>query len=254
MNRPLEARFGKPHVRKKHLLVRGLEVGNLRLERRANRHDRRAFALGIILDGAQQRIFDEAVLGDVGDVHRRLHRQQKKRLQHRALFRIQIDRACGLSLIQGGRHLLERCHQALCLLVAARARDLGVLGELLIDRGEVRERELRVDRFDVRHRIDRAGDVYDVVVGEAAHDVGDGIGLADVGQELVAQSFALGRARDEPRDVDKFHSRGNDTRRARDARQRVEPWIGHGDNPDVGLDRAERVVLRGDAGFGQRVE
>ena len=93
-----------------------------------------------------------------------------------------------------------------------------------------------------------------VLVLEAAHDMADRIDLADVRKELVAEALSFARTFHKPRDVDKFHSRGNDTRRARDARQRVEPWIGHGDNPDVGLDRAERVVLRGDAGFGQRVE
>ena len=45
----------------------------------------------------------------------------------------------------------------------------------------------------------RALDVDDVRVLEAAHDVDDGVDLADVGQKLVAQPLALGGARDEAR-------------------------------------------------------
>ncbi len=42
------------------------------------------------------------------------------------------------------------------------------------------------------------------MVVEAAHDVDDGVGLADVGQELVAQAFALGGAGDQAGDVDEL--------------------------------------------------
>ena len=47
---------------------------------------------------------------------------------------------------------------------------------------------------DVGDRVDPALDVDDVVVLEAAHHVGDGVDLADVGQELVAEALALGGA------------------------------------------------------------
>ena len=42
----------------------------------------------------------------------------------------------------------------------------------------------------------------DVVVLKAAQDVGDGVDLADMAKELVAQALALGGAFDEARDVD----------------------------------------------------
>jgi hypothetical protein len=34
----------------------------------------------------------------------------------------------------------------------------------------------------------------------------------------------------------------------------LQPRIGHLDDADVGLDRAERVVFSGNAGLGQRIE
>lgn len=36
-----------------------------------------------------------------------------------------------------------------------------------------------------------ARDVHDVVVLEAAHDLADRVGLADVGEELVTEALAL---------------------------------------------------------------
>ena len=42
--------------------------------------------------------------------------------------------------------------------------------------------------------------------------------------------------------------------RLRDRGERCEPRVGHLDDADVRLDRAERIVLRRDAGLGQRVE
>ncbi len=52
-----------------------------------------------------------------------------------------------------------------------------------------------------------AGDVHDVVVLEAAHDVRDRVDFADVREELVAEAFALRCAGDEAGDVDELHRR-----------------------------------------------
>ena len=62
------------------------------------------------------------------------------------------------------------------------------------DAGEVGKRQFGADGFDVGNRIDFACDMDDVVVVKAAHDVDDGVGFADVGEELVAQAFAFARA------------------------------------------------------------
>ena len=50
-----------------------------------------------------------------------------------------------------------------------------------------------------------AVDVDHVGVGEDPDDLADRVGLADVGEELVAQALALRRAADQPGDVDEPH-------------------------------------------------
>jgi hypothetical protein len=58
-----------------------------------------------------------------------------------------------------------------------------------LHRIEIAQDEFRVDDFDVADRIDRAGDMVDVVVLKTAYDLNDRIDFADVGQKLVAEAF-----------------------------------------------------------------
>src|SRR5690554_747201 len=84
--------------------------------------------------------------------------------------------------------------------------------------------------------------------------MGNGVGLADVGQELVAQAFAFGGAGDQAGDVDEFHGGGHDSLGLYDFGQFGQAWVGHGHHAGIGFDGAEREVLCADAGFGQCVE
>ena len=86
-------------------------------------------------------------------------------------------------------------------LVALRAL-LEQSGDALLEAFEVGQQQFGLDHFGVGDGIDLVGDMLDVVILEAAQDVDDGVDLADVAEELVAEPFALGRAFDEPGDVD----------------------------------------------------
>ena len=75
----------------------------------------------------------------------------------------------------------------------------GFLGGL-----QVGQRQFGLDDFDVGDGVDLAGDVDHVRVFEAAHHVDDGVGFADVREELVAQALALAGAGHQAGDVDEF--------------------------------------------------
>ena len=75
---------------------------------------------------------------------------RKSGLQHRLLLVVEVERAHRPRFVQHRQALLEHRDEPLRLLVAARARDLAVARELPLDRREVGERELGVDRLDVR--------------------------------------------------------------------------------------------------------
>ena len=85
--------------------------------------------------------------------------------------------------------------------------------------------------------------MHHIVVGETAHDVGDGVGLADVREELIAEALALGGAGDQPGDVHELHRARHHPRRAHDRGKLVEPWIGHGHDAGIRFDGTERKVL-----------
>ena len=109
---------------------------------------------------------------------------------------------------------------------------------------EVGEHQLGLDRLDVGDRIDAAVGMDDPRVLVRPHDVHDRVGLADVGQELVAEPLAAVGAGDEPGDVVELdrvrHELGGPDRRG----DRVEALVVDREDRDVGLDRGERVVGR----------
>jgi tRNA/rRNA methyltransferase len=112
-----------------------------------------------------------------------------------------------------------------------------------------------VDRVGVGHRVDAPLDMGDVAILEAAQDMGDGVDLADIGEELVAEPLSLRRAAHQPRDVDKSQPRRDGLLRLRDGGQPVEPGVGNRHLADIRLDGAEGKIgrLRG-GGARQRVE
>ena len=78
------------------------------------------------------------------------------------------------------------------------------LGSALFQAVEIGQHQLGLDRLGVADRIDAAFDMGDVGILEAAQHVDDGIDLADIGEELVAQALALAGAAHQPGDVDEF--------------------------------------------------
>ena len=114
--------------------------------------------------------------------------------------------------------------------------------------------QLEGDDGDIIEGIDAAGDVDDVWVVEAADHLDDGVGLSDVGEELVAEPFAFGGAFDEACDIDEGNGGRNDLFAAGLERERLEARVGHFDDADIGIDGAEGIVFRGDLFASQRVE
>ena len=141
--------------------------------------------------------------------------------------------ARGLALAQGVERLLDHRRLGRGFLVAALGALLEV-GQALLEAVEVGQHQLGLDDLGVAHRIDAARDVGDVAVLEAAQHVGDGVDLADVGEELVAQAFALRRALDQAGDVDELELGVDDLGRARDAASLSSRGSGTATRPTLG--------------------
>ena len=143
-----------------------------------------------------------------------------------------------------------------CASLSPPARgDLRVARELLLDGLEVGERELGVDRLDVGDRIDLARDVDDVRRPRSS---------ARRGRSRRSRGCWRGTGCRAPR-PSRRPRRGRRCRRTRRspgvtfcgfaiAASAASRGSGTSTMPTFGLDRAERVVLGGDAGLGERVE
>ncbi len=135
---------------------------------------------------------------------------------------------------------------ALCELLAA----VDAAREYL----HVGEDKLEVNRDNIVRRVERSGNVDDVFVLKAAHDMDDGVHLANVCQKLVAKPLAPGRAAHEPGDIHELNDGGRVLFGVVHLRQHVEPFVRHGDDAHVRVDGAERVVRGLGRGACDRVE
>ena len=84
--------------------------------------------------------------------------------------------------------------------------------------------------------------MHHVGVVEDTDDLTDGVSLADVREELVAQTLTLTGPAHDPSDVDETHRGRNLLGRAEDLGQGGKPVIGHPHNTHIGFDGGEGIV------------
>lgn len=252
----VQARLFHAHGFEEHLhFFQIVQFGDLGFDLVAHRHDDGAFFLGDGVHHVEVRVVLEAVFGDVGDVHHRLGGEQVEGPGQALLVVTQVleQAACRLAFGEVGDEFFQQGFLRYGFLVAT----LGGTGnalQLLLAAVEVGHDQFEVDDLDITLGVDAVGDVDDVLVFEAAHHVGDGVGLADVGEELVAQAFTFRCARHQAGDIDEFHGGGDDLLGLDDFGQGIQARVGHGHDAAVRLDGAEGEVFCGDAGFGEGVE
>ena len=102
--------------------------------------------------------------------------------------------------------------------------------------------EFAVDDLLVAYRIDTSVNMYDVRVFETAEYMEDGVGLADVCKELVAESFSLAGTLHESCDIHDFHCCRNDSLRVAEAFQNFQTLVRNVCRTDVRLYCTERKV------------
>ena len=206
------------------------------------------------IDGRQ--VVVEHILVHVGHIQDGLHGEQEQALGSGALLVGHLHRRSALALVEPGKQTLGDLELGHELLVA-----LGLLlelGQLLLERTHVGQDELGHDGIGIAGRIDElaraAHFTHDVGILKVAHDLADGVGLADVCQELVAQALALVGALHQTCDVDELDRSRHDAARVNDVGELLQAAIGHINDTHVGVDRGKRVV-GGKAGlFGKRGE
>ena len=165
-------------------------------------------------------------------------------MEHALLLRLAHGEPRRLALAQQRQRPVDQIERLLGLLGVL----VGALGlsleavDALFEALEIGEHQLGLDGLDVGDRIDPVLHVGDVGVLEAAHHVRDGIDLADIGQELVAEALALRGAAHQAGDIHEGQPGRHDLGRLGKLGQHVKTRVRHRDLADVRLDRAERIV------------
>ena len=199
-------------------------------------------------------VFDalhQVVLAHVAGVEDGLAAQQAHLVEHGLLLGValvEVEAAGGLAAFQMSSKLLQPCSLGGGSLVVAALCSLGHPACAVLNDLEVGEDQLIVDGVDVRDGVHGFGlghilhDMDDVVVVKATHHMDDGVALADVAEEFVAEACALTCALHEACDVHELHDGGGLLVGLPDLSQLVQPLVGHGHDAAVRLDGAEGIV------------
>ena len=252
-NQAVQTRLGLANFGEEHFLVLVFHIGHFGLHLGADRHHRCVLRGGVSRQAIQKRIVFKAVFCHVGYKHRRLGRDQEKLLQQRQLFLAELNGAYGFGFIEHCLAFFKNGHQLDGLLVA-RARRFGHAVQGLFNSGQIGQTKFCLNHLNVRDGVNFAGHVNDVVVFKAAHHIDGGIGLADMGQKLVAQAFARAGACNQPGNVNKFNDGPLNFLRAHNRRQQIQTGVRNFNDTHIGLNRTKRVILSRNSRLGQGVE
>jgi hypothetical protein len=149
--------------------------------------------------------------------------------------------------------LLQKNHGTRCLTIAtARLAAKAIQGSL--HRLEVGQHQFSLDGLHIRQSVHTPFHMDDTRRLEAAHHMGDGLGLADVGQETITQPMTLGRTGHQASDVHQLHLGRNDPLGTREPGQGIEACVGHHHHATVGLDGAKGIVFCRYGSTGQGIE
>jgi hypothetical protein len=117
---------------------------------------------------------------------------------------------------------------------------------------EIGQRQFRVDRDEVIDGVQRIRCARHIARLEDSHHMDKRIRFPHVVKEAVSQSLAARRSFDQPRDVHELDNRSHLVARRKHLVESVQASVGDLDYSDIGVDRAERVLLSRDGDGGQR--
>ena len=107
---------------------------------------------------------------------------------------------------------------------------------------DIRENQLKIDRFDISKRINASVYMDDIWIFEAAYYMYDCIYFTDICKELVAEAFTLGCTLYQTCDINKFDNSRCHLLRVVKIPEQFQSFIRNSNHADVRVDGTERVV------------
>ena len=249
----IQARFVKPEVGQEVLFVFVIQQRDLSFNRRTDADNLCTLVDRILTNSIEMRVVLKAILINVGDVHDRLVCDQVNAQQN---FILQIgffQRANRQALVEVSLDPSQRIAVSDSIFLAGLCRSRCTI-KLPLYGLEVGQCQFGVDRLDIVDRIDLSCNVCDVVVLKTTHNVSDCVGLTDISQKLITEPLTFRRASDEPRDIHELHRRRQNLLRFDDPGQNIKTRIRNGNDADIRLNGAERIILSRNLGRSERIE
>ncbi|MPM81919.1 hypothetical protein SDC9_128976 [bioreactor metagenome] len=181
------------------------------------------------------------VLTDVCNIDDGLAGEQKEPAHELRFFLGQVETAGGLPALQRRLEALQQRNLRNRLLIP-RLKQLSRAVETFFHRLHVRKDQLKRDGLNIPRGIHAAVHMYDVLVLKAADDMHHRVHLANMREKLIPQPLAPARAAYEARDVHKLNRRGRVFFGVIHLREHIQPFIRYGNDADVRLDGAKRIV------------
>ncbi|MNZ98175.1 hypothetical protein D3C78_1174520 [compost metagenome] len=186
---------------------------------------------------------DGVAFRDVTDVENRVRSQEVEALKDAQFFGIErgeqgADRLAFVQKLQRSFHQRQLRQRFLVLAGGA----LAGLFRAALKAFEIGEHQLGLDGFGIGHGVDAAFDVGDVIILEAAQNVNHGVHFTDIGEELVAEAFALRCTAYQAGDVDEGDAGRDDFLRAGNVGEDFHARIRNRHFAGIRLDGAEGIV------------
>ena len=179
----------------------------------------------------------------IAHIHHRLVGDEEQVLGHLLFFCIlRYHFPAGMALLQDRLVTEQQGQQFFSLLVPAGSSHFLYLLDAVFHRLKVFDLQLCIHHLFVPHRVH--GTVYmdDIPVIETAQHMQDGVGLADIGQKLVAQALPAGSPLHQAGNIHNFHGSGNGTLGLANVREHLQALVRHIGGTHIGVDGAERKI------------
>ena len=114
-----------------------------------------------------------------------------------------------------------------------------------LQRRQIGEHQFGIDYFNVTNRVNSSADVMNIGILKATDDLYNRVYLANMTEELIAETFAHARAFDETSDINELNRGRHNFLGMRDLSKSRQARIWHGDDADVWINRAKWIILGG---------
>ena len=252
----VQARFRQPFHFQIFFCFRFRQLRDFRFHFGRNHNYLRVFLSRELLHGFYMGIAAEVsrlFFRHVADKNNGLPGQQMQIVQHSLFFFRKFHTACRDNILQPlfdpfQQRLFRRCFFIVSL------QQLLHFFHPVGNRINIRQAQLRVNDLDIPYRVYAAFHMGHILVLKAADHFRNGIRVADMAQELVAQTFAFRCPFYQTGNVNKVHNGRRNFFRIKHFGQHVQPFIRHGNHALVRLNGAERIIGRLCPGFCNRIK